>query len=225
MMMIAFNVNAQIDLVTKFMGIPVKGNKADMIEKLEQKGFTYIESVDCLEGEFNGSDVYVFVNTTKGEVDRVVVADKNRSNESDIIMRYNNLLYAFENNDKYISVDNDPIKQDENICYEMTINHKRYSASLFQKISEEDIRGLTELLKENIDTVEKILLVNANDEDLQMYNDCETEEEKIAFFCYFISMEAMKNNLVWFNINGECDNYYIAIFYENTMNRPNGDDL
>ena len=48
--------------VTKFLGIPVDGYKPAMIEKLKAKGFTPTsEDKEILEGEFNGTDVYVFV--------------------------------------------------------------------------------------------------------------------------------------------------------------------
>ena len=41
--------------VTKFLGIPVDGSKADMIQKLKEKGFTYNTTTDRLEGVFSPS--------------------------------------------------------------------------------------------------------------------------------------------------------------------------
>ena len=40
--------------VTKFLGIPIDGTKADMIQKIKAKGFSYNAQEDCLEGTFNG---------------------------------------------------------------------------------------------------------------------------------------------------------------------------
>ena len=57
---------AQTD-VTKFLGIPVDGDKSEMMEKLKSKGFTqgpYAE--DVLRGGFNGKEVDVFISTNKG---------------------------------------------------------------------------------------------------------------------------------------------------------------
>jgi hypothetical protein len=53
MMFISLVANAQKD-VTKFLGIPVDGYKAEMKKKLTNKGFTYNARNDCFEGEFNG---------------------------------------------------------------------------------------------------------------------------------------------------------------------------
>jgi len=48
--------------VTRFLGIPVDGTKAEMISKLKDKGFNEAIGLDdVLEGEFNGKDVYVTV--------------------------------------------------------------------------------------------------------------------------------------------------------------------
>lgn len=55
----ALVVNAQTD-VTKFLGIPVDGTKAEMVQKIKAKGFeTSSYNRDILEGEFNGKDVEV----------------------------------------------------------------------------------------------------------------------------------------------------------------------
>lgn len=53
--------NAQTRYITKFLGIPVDGTKTAMIQKLKQKGFTYNSYLDCLQGEFNGRDVNLFL--------------------------------------------------------------------------------------------------------------------------------------------------------------------
>ena len=49
--------------VTKFLGIPVDGTKSAMIQKLKDKGYTYNSRKDCLEGEFNGRNVEIYVVT------------------------------------------------------------------------------------------------------------------------------------------------------------------
>lgn len=64
--------------VTTFLGIPVDGTKAEMIEKLKAKGFTsHPYDEDALRGEFNGEDVRISVVTNNNKVYRVAVFDEN----------------------------------------------------------------------------------------------------------------------------------------------------
>lgn len=69
----ALVVNAQTE-VTKFLGIPVDGTKAEMVQKIKAKGFeTSSYNRDILEGEFNGEDVEVSVVCNNRKVFRVCV--------------------------------------------------------------------------------------------------------------------------------------------------------
>lgn len=87
--------------VTKFLGIPVDGYKPAMIEKLKAKGFRSIPNTDLLEGEFNGTEVYVGVVTNNNRVYRIGLSDKNTRGETDIKARFNRLCRQFRNNPKY----------------------------------------------------------------------------------------------------------------------------
>ena len=119
--------------VTKFLGIPVDGYKSEMISKLKAKGFTSTSrDKNILEGEFNGQDVELHVVTNNNKVYRIMVADKNYVNETNIRIRFNNLLNQFENNSKYIGYSNKPISEDEDLGYEIRVKDKRYEASFYQ---------------------------------------------------------------------------------------------
>ena len=119
--------------VTKFLGIPVDGYKPAMIEKLKAKGFRSIPNADLLEGEFNGTEVYVGVATNNNKVYRIGVIDKNSKNETDIRIRFNLLCRQFKDNPRYTSLSEDQtIPEDENISHKITINKKRYEASFYQ---------------------------------------------------------------------------------------------
>ena len=59
--------------VTKFLGIPVDGYKSEMRRKLEAKGFVWNSLLECLEGEFNGTDVQVHIVTNNNKVYRIMV--------------------------------------------------------------------------------------------------------------------------------------------------------
>ena len=84
--------------VTKFLGIPVDGYKSKMIQKLKTKGYKYNSTTDCLEGEFNGKEVQIFVVTNNNKVYRIAVFDKNYTSETDIKINYNKLCSQFERN-------------------------------------------------------------------------------------------------------------------------------
>ena len=67
-MLVGTTAVAQEKDVTKFLGIPVDGAKSDMIQKLKEKGFVPSSYKDMLEGEFNGTDVYISVVTNNNKV-------------------------------------------------------------------------------------------------------------------------------------------------------------
>ena len=78
--------------VTKFLGIPVDGSRSEMIRKLKAKGFKYDATFDWLEGQFNGREVSVHVVANRNKVWRVMVSDMYASSETDIKIRFNELL-------------------------------------------------------------------------------------------------------------------------------------
>lgn len=120
--------------VTKFLGIPVDGSKAEMIQKLKAKGFksSYYDK-DILEGEFNGFDANIMVQTSNNKVWRIIVSYNNLSEEI-AKTRFNNLCYQFSKSSKYYSSSSDfTIPEDEDISYEISIKEKRYEAVFYQK--------------------------------------------------------------------------------------------
>ncbi len=127
--------------VTKFLGIPVDGTKSAMIQKLKEKGFTYNSTLDCLEGEFNGYDVTVYVVTNNNKVWRIMVADDIRINEADIKIRFNNLCRQFESNSKYRSATlaSQIIPDEDDISYKMMVDNKRYEAVYYQNSGTEEM--------------------------------------------------------------------------------------
>ena len=121
--------------VTKFLGIPVDGTKAEMISKLKAKGFSSSKfDKDVLEGEFNGRDVLVFIITNNHRVWRIMVGDMNLQGETGTKILFNTLLRQFENNPKYMAYGiNHPIPESEDISYEINVHDKRYEAAFCQK--------------------------------------------------------------------------------------------
>lgn len=118
--------------VTRFLGIPVDGTRAEMVSKLKEKGFTSVPGTDMLEGEFNGKDSYISVQTNNRKVWRIGVLNKSELDETQIKIDFNNLCSQFESNDKYVG-SSQFIPEDEKISYEILVNKKRYEASFFQK--------------------------------------------------------------------------------------------
>jgi len=118
--------------VTKFLGIPVDGTKSSMIQKLKAKGFTYNSVNDCLEGEFNGKSVRLFVLTNNNKVWRIAVMEQLFLDEGQIKIRYNTLCEQFGNNPKYFPIAANRLSEDEDISYEMSVHSKNYQASFGQ---------------------------------------------------------------------------------------------
>ena len=148
MIAISASVFAQKE-VTKFMGIPVDGSPTEMIKKLKAKGFTtdegYMQAVELglidwdgpevLIGRFNGEKVRVSLHVEQNKVWRIYLSDKDNRDETQIKIRFNNLVRQFENNDKYVPYfdDEQTIADDEDISYQMTVNNKQYDAAFVQK--------------------------------------------------------------------------------------------
>lgn len=138
--MTAISTFAQND-VTTFLGIPVDGFKSEMKKKLIAKGFTpkKVGSEEFLEGEFNGTEVRVFIVTNNNKVYRIALSDVATQNATDIRIRFNRLVRQFENNKRYVSLDNYTLPDDEDIAFEMAANRKIYEAVFFQvPITEEE---------------------------------------------------------------------------------------
>lgn len=196
---------AQEKDVTKFLGIPVDGTKAEMIAKLKEKGFTSTAyDKEVLEGEFNGKDVNIHIVTNGNKVYRIMVADQKTLNETDIRIRFNILIQQFSDNGKYTALENAIIPDDEDISYEMSVKNKRYEASFIQY-------GKSEM--------ENYILSNYSQEDIVNLTAEDFTE---------ISLNLFKKHLhkqVWFTICDHGGQYYISIFYDNTLNTANGEDL
>ena len=201
--------------VTQFLDIPVDGYKPEMIEKLKSKGYTINQqSEDVLDGEFNGTKVNIVIGTNNNKVWRIAIFDEYATDETNIKIRFNNLIQQFVNNNRY-STQSDSIiskfiiPEDERISYEMTVNKKRYEAVFYQKALKYD-----SLINETALLVVKDTL---NDE----------ENDRI----YALLEETMKvsvdelNKRVWFMIKEDYGEYRIVIFYENVYNEASGNEL
>lgn len=214
MTMLTANLYAQKD-VTQFLGIPIDGYKSEMIQKLKSKGFTINpHKADVLDGEFNGTDVNIFIGTNNNKVWRIAIKDANDMSEGNIKIRFNNLLQQFQNNKNYLaSPDSTILKytipENEDISYELTVNKKRYQAVFYQKTAAYDSL-----------TAEKDILMAKKSRN-------ESDGEKIADLIVKIFQESLKSldKTVWFMIGESYGKYYITIFYENVYNKANGEDL
>ena len=143
-----FIASLSVDAQVNFMGIPVDGDARNMIKQIKAKGFTEMTetyemenmNLPILKGTFNGQSAHVFVATNNKKVYRVHVAYVKTVSEAQIIIDFNNLLYQFQNNKKYLHIDGTKIEQSEDVSYEMLVHNKVYDASFYQILSD----GLTE---------------------------------------------------------------------------------
>ncbi|GAB3723801.1 hypothetical protein [Flavobacterium koreense] len=201
--------------VTQFLDIPVDGFKPEMIKKLKSKGFTINRNnEDILEGEFNGTDVNIVIATNNNKVWRIAVLDVNPTDETNIKIRFNNLIQQFVNNKRY-SIEADStiakytIPKEEDISYEISVNKKRYEAVFYQKS-----------IKYDSLTKEKDILL-AKDK----LNDKEKERARDLIVELFKESMDGLNKQVWFMIDEHYGKYRIVIYYDNQYNKANGDGL
>ena len=215
LLFVAVFASAQIE-VTKFLGIPVDGNKQQMIQKIKEKGYLYNSNYDRLEGEFNGRDVFIYVVTNNNKVYRILVEDAVYSSEGDIKIRFNTLLRQFENNNqKYFSMSTEDgeLSESEDISYEMTVNNKRYEAAFIQTNNTLDSVTLSKKMEEfNNENYGYDYLLDMTDEQIL--------DASIKFF-----LSLYIDNSVWFMINERYGRYGILLYYDNNRNRANGEEL
>ena len=202
---LAISSFAQEKDVTKFLGIPVDGTKAEMIAKLKEKGFTStVRDKDILEGEFNGNDVHIYIGTNNNKVCRIMVCDKNTVTETDIKIRFNKLLMQFIDNNKYFPISTNSISDEEDISYNITLDKKRYEASFIQI---------------NRDSISNEIRTTYTKEELEKIS----EDDAMDIILPIIQKSIHK--YVWFMISEFGGEYYITMFYDNELNRANGEDL
>ncbi len=205
--------------VTKFLGIPVDGTKAEMIQKLKSKGFksSYYDK-DILEGQFNGADVNVHIVTNGNKVYRIMVADKTSRDETNIRIRFNRLCQQFEINSKYTSfTENQSISDNEDIDYNILVHKKRYQAAYFQQPEAMDTIAIRNELT-------NLYLSKYTQEQL------ENPTSAIKADCENITMDyiydIISKKSVWFMISEDGYNKYsIFMYYDNLYNQANGEDL
>ena len=213
MAIMAISMSAQND-VTTFLGIPVDGFKSEMKQKLVSKGFVpkKVGANEFLEGEFNGTDVHVYIATNNNKVYRIMLCDANTQNEANIKIRFNKLVSQFENNKRYTSLDKYTLSDEENISYEMTVNKKNYDALFYQNPDFENIDAKIQT------TIEE----KYSAEELKNPSETVKNDIKAITHKYF---DCLWKKSVWFRICESYGEYYISMYYDNEYNRANGEDL
>ena len=223
-------VFGQSEGTLKFLGIPVDGSKSEMVAALKSKGFRYDSNSGFLVGDFNGRESHIWIVENHGKVYRVVVFDANTCDAGQIRIRFNNLIHQFENsNDKYYyTVPNNPIPEDEDISYEISVNNKQYSAEFIYN----PLYGNDELRDRLInEVIEELGLEKIKDEKTaggitygEFYSDKDKYNQLISSRVG-LKIIQMSNSSVWFTICNHYGEYFIGIYYDNLINKPNGEDL
>lgn len=206
--------------VTTFLGIPVDGYKTEMRKKIISKGFTpkKINGNEYFEGEFNGTDVHLYIGTNNNKVYRIMLCDVKTLDEADIKIRFNRLVGQFEKNKRYLSLIDQTVPDDEDISYQMLVNNKVYEAVYYQMPDFEkvDTVALEEQIKEEI-------LGKYTEEELDNLN--EEEKEQIIKATIGMGFELISKKPVWFRICEQYGEYYITMYYDNEYNHADGEDL
>ena len=213
----------QSESTLKFLGIPVDGSKSEMVEALKAKGFEYDSESDFLIGDFNGKESQIAIIENHGKVYRVVVFDANTCDAGQIKIRFNNLIYQFENSDsKYFYIfPNNPIPEDEDIHYEILVNKKQYIAEFIYNplYGKDELRN--RLINEAIEESEEVIKDSKN---IEFYSDKDNYDQLVSSIAG-LKVIQMSNSSVWFKIFEYHGEYYIGLYYDNLLNKPNGEDL
>lgn len=217
--LLTLSLYAQND-VTTFLGIPVDGLKSEMRQKLIAKGFTpkKVGTNEYLEGEFNGTDVHIYIATNNNKVYRIMVCDANTQDEANIKIRFNRLVNQFKNNKKYTALDQYTISDTENISHEMYFNKKNFDALFYQN---PDMEKVDTLALQN--KIREQLLKKYKPEQLE--NPTEEMNQEAQAIAMSIGMDMIFKKPVWFRICEHYGKYYITMYYDNEYNRANGEDL
>ena len=217
--LLTLSLYAQND-VTTFLGIPVDGFKSEMRQKLIAKGFTpkKVGNNEYLEGEFNGTDVHIYIATNNNKVYRIMVCDANTQDEANIKIRFNKLVNQFENNKRYTALDQYTISDTEDISYEMNVHKKNFDALFYQN---PDMEKVDTLALQN--KIREQLLKKYKPEQLE--NPTEEINQEAQAIAMSIGMDMIFKKPVWFRICEHYGKYFITIFYDNEYNHANGEDL
>ena len=219
MMLCVIVVSAQKD-VTTFLGIPVDGFKSEMRQKLIAKGFTpkRFQDNEYLEGEFNGTQVNIYIVTNNNKVYRIMVCDKNTMDEANIKIRFNRLVDQFKKNKRYTSLEDFTLSESEDISYGIIVKKKNYDALFYQApdINKMDTLAMQEKARSEI-------LKKYSPE--QLANPTEEINQELQNIAIKMGMDIMFKKPVWFRICESYGEYYISMFYDNEYNRANGEDL
>ena len=217
--LLTLSLYAQND-VTTFLGIPVDGFKSEMRQKLIAKGFTpkKVGTNEYLDGEFNGTDVHIYIATNNNKVYRIMVCDANTQDEANIKIRFNRLVNQFKNNKKYTALDQYTISDTENISYEMNVHKKNFDALFYQN---PDMEKVDTLALQN--KIRGQLLKKYKPEQLE--NPTEEINQEAQAIAMSIGMDMIFKKPVWFRICEHYGKYFITIFYDNEYNHANGEDL
>lgn len=201
--------------VTTFLGIPIDGYKSEMRKKLIAKGYVpqRVGDKEYFEGEFNGTDVHIYIVTNNNKVYRIMLADARTQSEADIKIRFNNLVSQFKNNKRYTSVEDYTLSESEEISYEMVVNNKIYEATFYQN---PDTLAMQEEVKNEI-------MKKYSPE--QMMNPTEEYIKEVERVALRKNVEMSIKKPVWFRICEHYGEYYIAMYYDNEYNKANGEDL
>ena len=225
-------VFGQSESTLKFLGILVDGSKSEMVEVLKSKGFEYDSESDFLIGDFNGKKSEIGIVENHGKVYRVVVFDANTYDAGQIKIRFNNLIHQFENsNGKYYYIfPNDPIPEDEDISYEIIVHDKQYSATFIYNPLYGNDKLRDKLINEAVEEHKLFLEENKDEKTIggitygEFYSDKDNYNRLISSVVGLKVFQMSKNH-VWFKIYDYYGKYYIGIYYDNLVNKANGEDL
>lgn len=148
-----------------------------------------------------------------------MLCDAETRNETNIKIRFNNLVRQFENNKRYVSLKKYTLSDEENISYEISVNKKNYDAIFYQLPNMEKIDTLA--MQEKI---RNQLLSRFTVEEIKNLSE-EIKKKEMEQMAIKNTMDLLSMKPVWFRICESYGEYYISMYYDNEYNHANGEDL
>lgn len=207
----SLTIYAQKD-ITKFLDIPIDGTKAEMIQRLEDKGFKYDIYSDLLTGNLNNTGVIVYVSTHNNAVSNIIVADTTSYDRNNIALRFNNLLSNFENNPNYTKAMGQEIFLHTDMVEDKVSEHifnTHSKSAVFLQENRNQI--LTKIKHRLLHKYSEEQILNPNP-DFSIYCDIQIE------IINYAQSEAKKQ--VIFYIKKQHGKYNLILSYQNLYNIP-----
>lgn len=209
---------AQKDVI-KFYGIPVDGDKSEVIAQLKAMGLESLpEDEDAVTGTFNDELVYITtVTNSKNKVWRIVLMDATGLDEADIKTRFNTIYNSHTAAEETYINTLDPgswfgIPDDVDVSDEILLKNRSIESYFYQLPDGFDNEAFQEeLVQFLLQKMTKEQLASSSEEVTKIAIDKTNE---------YLKGKSFSNSRYWFQIMHVSGKYCLIQYYDNLYNMP-----